>query len=136
MKTLFLAVFLMSVSLFAGDTNNIIPNGVAVASVPNCKGGPEAEGIATYSRTLTNGWGYSVDTNGNTVFKATYTNSTRVNIQAYGKRGDVYCSTSNSITIPNPPFSPKYRFTLFFADAADVPASTNLCPLQVVNILP
>jgi len=132
--TLLFLILTATVAL-AGETNNIIPNGVAVTSVPNCNGS-EAEGIATYSRTLANGWGYAVDTNGNTVFRATYTNSTHVNIQAFGKGGDNYCSTSNSVTIPNPPRSTKYRFTLFFTDPNDVPSGTNLCPLQVINFNP
>lgn len=132
-----LTSFILALSagtLLAGDIV-IYPNGIVTGTGPNCIGGSYA-GYAVYARTLSNGWGWAPDTNGNTVFTATYTNNVTLNLQSAGKNGDVICSTSNSLQIANPPFSTKYRFTIFFHNASQIPTSTNQCGLVLHNFLP
>jgi len=121
------ALFVVAIA-FAGDiviypnaisTNTIIgtscPNGTFIAS-------------ATYARTLANGWGWAPDTNGNTSFTASYTNQPNCVVQFGGHSGDVGCNTT-TVSIANPPYSTKYRFTVYWPVGSAVPTSTNNAPL-------
>lgn len=57
-------------------------------------------------------WGWA-PSSGTTVHTATDTNRTDTYISYLGRYYDTGCAT-NSVTVPNPPVSPKYRFTVFF----------------------
>ena len=89
-------------------------------------------GYVNYTKPYTNGWGWSPDTtNGNTVFTATDTNSTSTKVQYVGEYGDIGCNQT-TVTIPNPPFSPAYRFTIYFTNAAP----TNPYPITLSGFNP
>jgi hypothetical protein len=80
--------------------------------------GPYA-GYVNY--TPTNGdWGFAPLTN-TTVFTAGDTNRTNTRVEYVGDYGDSGCAQT-TVTIPNPPYSPAYRFSIYFTN--DVP-STN-----------
>jgi hypothetical protein len=89
-------------------------------------------GYVNYTKPPTSGWGWAPDTsNGNTVFTATDTNSTSTKIQYCGEYGDVGCNQT-TVTVPNPAFSPVYRFTIFFTNAAP----TNPYPITLSGFKP
>jgi Ig-like domain-containing protein len=75
--------------------------------------GPYA-GYVLYSKTLPQGWGW-VPSVGSTIHTATDLNRTDTKIQAIGKWGDVWCNQT-SVLVPHLPFSPKYRYAVFFPD--------------------
>jgi hypothetical protein len=80
----------------------------------------------------TNGWGWMPDkTNGNTIFTASDTNRTNTKIQYVGEYGDIGCNQT-TVTIPNPPFSPQYEFTIYFTN--NVP--TNAYPMTLSGFYP
>jgi hypothetical protein len=89
-------------------------------------------GFVTYTLPYTNGWGWAPDTaNGNTVFTATDTNSTSTKIQYFGEYGDAGCNQT-TVTVPSPAFSPVYRFTIYFTNAAP----TNPYPITLSGFNP
>ena len=76
--------------------------------------GPYA-GYVNYTKTIAHGWGWAPDTsNGNTIFTATDTNRANTKVEYVGKYGDNGCNQT-TVTVPNPPISPVYRFTIYFA---------------------
>ena len=137
MKKLLLSTLsiLVAVSAFAGDII-IYPNGINTNSFTGT-GCPNGHFIAsaTYARTLANGWGWAPDTNGNTSFTASYTNQANCIVQFGGKSGDVGCNTT-TVAIANPPFSAKYRFTVWWPVGSTPPTTTNNAPLVLHNFLP
>jgi hypothetical protein len=71
-------------------------------------------GYVNYTKTVSEGWGWAPDTNTTTVFTASDGGGrTDTKIMYLGKYGDSGCGQT-TVTIPNPPFSPKYRFTIYF----------------------
>lgn len=73
-------------------------------------------GFVSYSKTVQQGWGWAPDTsNGNTTFTATDTNRTDTKIQYLGAYGDNGCNQT-TVTVPNPPTSPVYRFGIYFTN--------------------
>jgi len=87
--------------------------------------GPYA-GYVNYKKTIAQGWGWAPDTtNGNTVFFATDTNRTDTKVQYVGKLGDNGCAQT-LVTVPNPPVSTVYRFTIYF---------TNNVPMNAYSIV-
>lgn len=89
-------------------------------------------GYVNYTKPATNGWGWAPDTsNGNTVFTATDTNSTSTKIQYCGAYGDIGCNPT-AVTVPNLPFSPAYRFCIYFTNAAP----TNPYPITLSGFKP
>lgn len=89
-------------------------------------------GYVNYTKTAQQGWGWTPDTsNSNTVFTATDTNRTDTKIQYVGMYGDIGCNQT-SVTVPNPAFSPVYRFTIFFTN--NVP--TNAYGITLDGFLP
>jgi len=80
----------------------------------------------------TNAWGWVPDTtNGNTIFTATDTNRTNTKIQYLGEYGDNGCNQM-TVTVPNPPTSPQYVFTIYFTN--NVP--TNAYPITLDGFYP
>ena len=135
MKTKFLIVLASIIALvaFAGDIV-IYPNGVVAGEGGSTSCPGKAIGYAVYAIQRTNGWGWKPDTNGNTSFSATYTNQAGCWVQILGHNGDLYCNVSNT-GIPNPPYSPTYRFTVWWPHGAHLPTSTNDAPLQLHNFI-
>ncbi len=136
MKTLTLCLITAGIisTALAGDIV-IYPTGFATNTGPNCIGGTYA-GYANYLKPISQGWGWAPDTNNFTTFTATYTNNPLLNLQSVGKSGDLICSPTNFVQIANPPYSSKYRFTIYFHSVADIPHSTNDAGLVLHNFLP
>ena len=71
-------------------------------------------GYVNYTKTIAQGWGWAPDTiNHNTIFTATDTNRVNTKVEYVGKYGDNGCNQT-TVTVPNPPTSPVYRFAIYF----------------------
>ena len=71
-------------------------------------------GYINFTKTISQGWGWAPSTNSTTVFTAADGGGrTDTKIVYAGISYDSGCDQT-SVTIPNPPFSPKYRFTIYF----------------------
>ena len=91
-----------------------------------CPGG--YVGKAVFTKTVAQGWGWTPT---NAVHTATDTNRTDTKIEFQGKAGDVGCNQT-TVTVPDPTTSPKYRFTVYFAN--NVP--TNSYPIVLTGFMP
>ena len=70
-------------------------------------------GYINYTKTIAQGWGWAPSTN-TTVFTASDgSGRTDTKIGYMGEYGDTGCDQT-TVTIPNPPPSPLYRFTIYF----------------------
>jgi hypothetical protein len=99
-----------------------LPGGgpIIVYGMPRVGGGSQGScpgsyaGYLNFTRTISQGWGWAPSTNSTTVFTASDgSGRTDTKITYLGKYGDTGCDET-TVTIPNPPPSPKYRFTIFF----------------------
>jgi hypothetical protein len=73
-------------------------------------------GYINFTKTISQGWGWTPSTN-TTVFTASDgSGRTDTKISYLGMYGDTGCNQT-TVTIPNPPFSPSYRFTIFFPNS-------------------
>ena len=90
--------------------------------------GPYA-GYINYTKTIAQGWGWAPSTN-TTVFTASDTNRTNTKIEYGGEYGDNACNQT-TVTVPNPPMSPVYRFTIFFTN--NVPTNAYAITLDGFN---
>jgi hypothetical protein len=89
-------------------------------------------GYVNYTKPYTNGWGWSPDTNnGNTIFTASDQNQTNTRVQYVGAYMDIGCNQT-TVTVPNPPPSPVYRFTIYFTNNAP----TNAYPITLSGFNP
>jgi hypothetical protein len=71
-------------------------------------------GYINFTKTIALGWGWVPDTNTTTIFTASDGGGrTDTKIAYMGKYGDTGCDQTK-VTIPNPPPSPVYRFTIYF----------------------
>lgn len=78
--------------------------------------------VANYRKTVAQGWGWKPSTN-TTVHTVTDTNTGNfVRIEFVGKFGDTGCA-SESVTVPDPPSSPSYRFSVHFTNAPTMPSN-------------
>jgi hypothetical protein len=134
-KLAILAAFAITFTALCGDIV-IYPNGINTNTIvgTSCPNGTFIAS-ATYARTLANGWGWAPDTNHFSYFSASYTNQSGVVVQFGGKSGDTGCN-SPTVAIANPPYSAKYRFTVYWPVGSTVPTSTNNAPLILTNFLP
>jgi hypothetical protein len=71
-------------------------------------------GYVIYTKTVAQGWGWTPNTN-DTVFTAKDTTRTNTKVQYGGDYGDSGCDET-TVTIPNPPISPLYRFAIYFTN--------------------
>lgn len=78
-------------------------------------------GYVNYSKAPP-GWGWATATNTTTFTAANGGGRSDVRIQFSGEYGDGGCNL-NSVTIPNPPTSPQYIFTIYFRSSP--PPTTN-----------
>ncbi|HEX3623989.1 MAG TPA: immunoglobulin domain-containing protein [Verrucomicrobiae bacterium] len=89
-------------------------------------------GYVNFSKPYTNGWGWTADTtNNNTVFTAADNNQTNTKVVFVGEYMDNGCNQT-TVTVPNPPTSPAYRFTIYFTNS--VP--TNPYPITLSGFNP
>jgi len=96
------------------------PGGGSKGSCP----GPYT-GYAIYTKTISQGWGWSPS---GTVHTVTDTNRTDTKVEYVGAYGDSGCAQT-TVTIPNPTFSPVYRFAIYFTN--NVP--TNAYPIVLAG---
>jgi hypothetical protein len=96
----------------------------------NCPG--YYAGYVNYTKTIAQGWGWAPATNTTTVFTASDGGGrTDTKIMYGGKFGDTGCGVT-TVTIPNVPPSPKYRFTVYFQN----PVPTTNYPIILNGFLP
>jgi hypothetical protein len=94
----------------------------------NCPG--PYVGYVNYTKSITNGWGWAPDTTNNTIFTASDTNRTDTKIEYVGAYGDNGCNQT-TVTVPNPPISPVYRFAIYFTN--NVPTNAYAITLDGFN---
>jgi hypothetical protein len=87
-------------------------------------------GYTTYSKTNA-AWGYAPATNTTIHTAADGTGRTDTRVEFVGSWGDQGCA-KGSVTVPSPPMSPVYRFTIYFTN--NVPA-TNY-PIRLTGFNP
>ncbi|MGA2280664.1 MAG: immunoglobulin domain-containing protein [Verrucomicrobiota bacterium] len=83
--------------------------------------GPYA-GYVNYAKTVSQGWGWAPISGVKVLTAVDGSGRTDTKIQYFGAYGDGGCAQT-AVTIPYPPFSPVYRFTIYFTN--NVPTSTN-----------
>jgi len=92
---------------------------IIVYGSPKASGGTQGTcpgkyaGYISFTKTAAQGWGWAI-ASGTTIFKASDGGGrTDTKIAYSGINCDSGCNQT-SVTIPNPPYSPVYRFTIFF----------------------
>ncbi|HEY3860628.1 MAG TPA: immunoglobulin domain-containing protein [Verrucomicrobiae bacterium] len=97
---------------------------IVVYSLPICYAGGGGNCPGPYkgyvNYTFTNYWGWMPATNETHLFTASDTNRPNTKIQYVGYYGDNGCAVS-TVTVPYPPPSPQYGFTIYFTN--NVPTS-------------
>jgi hypothetical protein len=103
-----------------------VPSGGSSGSCPG-----SYAGYVNYTKTISQGWGWvpTAGTSNHTAADGTARTDTKV--VYLGKSGDTGCNQT-SVTIPDPPYSAKYRFTIYFP--SDVP--TNSYPIVLTGFDP
>lgn len=102
-----------------------------IASSGNVGSCPGAyTGYVTYTKTVAQGWGWSL-ISGATTFSAHDTTRSNTKVEYVGDWGDEGCAQT-IVSIPNPPYSPLYRFAIYFTN--NVP-TTNY-PITLVGFNP
>jgi hypothetical protein len=98
----------------------LIGDQICVFGLPKVSGGTQGTcpgyyaGYVNYTKTIAQGWGWAPATNTTTLFTASDGGGrTNTKIMYGGKYGDTGCGLT-TVTVPNPPPSPKYRFTIYF----------------------
>ena len=93
---------------------------ITVFGLPKAGGGTQGTcpgryaGYINFTKTVSQGWGWAPSTNSTTTFTASDgSGRTDTKIVYLGKRTDNGCGQT-SVTIPNPPYSSVYRFTIYF----------------------
>jgi hypothetical protein len=93
---------------------------IIVYGLPKAGGGTQGTcpgkyaGYINFTKTIAQGWGWTPSTNTTTIFTATDgSGRTDTKIVYLGIYCDNGCNQT-SVTIPNPPYSPVYRFTIYF----------------------
>lgn len=87
-----------------------------------------------YKKTIAQGWGWKPSTN-TTVHTASDTNRTDTWVEALGKYGDVHCGVQ-TVTVPHPPASPSYRFSIYFPSNCPSPLNTNVYKITLTGFDP
>ena len=109
-------------------SSGVMANGVLGGGPITVSGGPKASngtinpcpgsfvGYVNYTKTISQGWGWT-PISGATVLTASDGGGRTDTIIAYmGKYGDTGCNPT-TVTIPYPPPSPAYRFTIYFQNS-------------------
>ncbi len=101
-----------------------VPSGGSSGSCPGTYAG-----YVNYTKTVSQGWGWAPSTN-TTVHTASDLNRSDTKVYYAGKYGDTGCNQT-TVTVPHPTASPKYRFTIFFAN--NVPTNSYAITLSGFN---
>lgn len=90
---------------------------ITVSGLPIAGGGTQGTcpgnyaGYVNYTKTISQGWGWAPSGTVHTASDGGGRTDTKISY--FGKYGDTGCNQT-TVTIPNPPPSPSYRFTIFF----------------------
>ena len=109
---------------------------IVVFGAPYAGGGSKGScpgpytGYVGYSKPISQGWGWA-PISGARILTATDTNRTNTKVEYVGGYGDSGCAQT-TVSIPYPPFSPVYRFTIYFT--SNVP--TNAYPIVLTGFNP
>lgn len=88
-------------------------------------------GWVAYTKPVSQGWGWAPTPGATTLTATDGSGRTDTKVQYVGAYGDNGCGQT-SVTIPYPPFSPVYRFTVYFTN--NVP--TNAYPITLTGFNP
>jgi len=88
-------------------------------------------GYVTYTKTVSQGWGWAPSTNTTVHTASDGTARPDTKIVYNGKSMDTGCAQT-TVTVPDPPYSSKYRFTIYFPN--NVP--TNSYPIVLSGFNP
>lgn len=122
-----------SLAVTAADSGG----GIVVYAVPTGGSGGSGTcpgrytGCVSFTKTVSQGWGWAPDTNTTVHTASDGGGRTDTKIQYIGRNSDLGCNQT-SVTVPDPPFSTKYRFTIYFTN--NVP--TNAYPLILNGFAP
>jgi hypothetical protein len=119
-RTASLSTSLSSMSVSGGGA--ILAYGYPVASGGSsgtCPG--KYSGYVNFTKTPSDGWGWAPSTN-TTVHTATDGNRTDTKVLYTGGYGDSGCAQT-TVTVPHPPISPAYDFTIYFPQGVQVPTN-------------
>jgi len=121
----------MTSSVMGGDQ-------ITLYGAPKASGGTQGTcpgsyaGYVNYTKTVSQGWGWSPATNSTTIFTASDgSGRTDTKVVYQGRSFDSGCGQT-SVTIPNPPISSSYRFSIYFPN--NVP-TTNY-PIVLIGFNP
>jgi hypothetical protein len=111
--------------------------GVVVYSAPVVSSGSNSccgsySGYVNYLKPASQGWGFYTDTN-TTYHAASDQNRSDTKLSYMGYAGDSNCA-SNTVVVPDPTFSVKYRFSIYFPRNVQVP--TNSYPITLTGFNP
>jgi hypothetical protein len=117
-----------------------LPGGgpITVFGAPYAGGGSQGScpgpyaGYVNYTKTVSQGWGWAPIAGATVLTASDGSGRTDTKIQYVGNYGDNGCNQT-TVTIPYPPMSTKYRFTIFFTN--NVP-TTNAYPITLTGFNP
>lgn len=111
--------------------------GIVVFSFPVSGGGSQGTcpgaytGYANYTKTFSQGWGWAPSANTTIHTASDGAGRTDTKVEYVGRYLDSGCDQT-TVTVPDPTFSPKYRFTIYFTN--NVP--TNAYPINLSGFDP
>jgi len=132
-----------STTAFGSTGNTVMANGVlgggpiTVMGTPYPGNGSQGTcpgpytGWVAYTKTVSQGWGWTPASGATVLTAADGSGRTDTKVQYVGAYGDNGCGQT-TVTIPYPPFSPAYRFTIYFTN--NVP--TNAYPITLTGFNP
>jgi|GEM_PF-2581915 hypothetical protein len=94
---------------------------ITVFAAPVVSGGSQGTcpgsyaGYVNYIKTVQQGWGWTPETNSISFTATDGSGRTNTKVEYVGKKGDSSCNQT-TVTIPNPPYSAAYRFTIYFTN--------------------
>jgi hypothetical protein len=88
-------------------------------------------GYVNYTKTVSQGWGWAPSTNTTLHRASDGSGRTDTKVQYVGRSSDSGCAQT-TVAIPDPTFSTKYRFTIFFTN--NIP--TNAYPITLSGFNP
>jgi Immunoglobulin domain len=127
----------------SSTANTVIVNGVlgggpiTVFGTPYAGSGGQGTcpgpyvGYVAFTKTVSQGWGWAPISGATVLTAADGSGRTDTKVEYVGAYGDHGCNQT-TVTIPYPPFSPVYRFTIYFTN--NVP--TNSYPITLTGFNP
>ena len=125
-----------AVAASSGVMTASMPGGgpITVFGAPYAGGGSQGgcpgsyTGLVAYTKTISQGWGWAPIVGAKVLTATDGSGRTDTKIQYVGAYGDSGCAQT-TVTIPYPPFSPVYRFAIYFTN--NVP--TNAYPMVLMT---